>query len=394
MIEQLERRPGLAAAPAAAEPAPRAADAAAFPAAAAPAPSLAHTCLATVATWTSVALLQALAIHRDKLGQDGTVRFVDVLAGFVPQGLAVAAVSCLLAAAFHYRADAMLRPRAMAACLAAMLALFLPLQAAAGVVFQLAWSGANDTGFAALWQARDAFGWWVDACLAVFAYLAQAALAAWRRGQAEALAWQQAQDEGMELRLRLLQGQLKPHFLFNALNSISALVRTADRELAARALAQLSDLLRYAVHSSRHEWLSVADEMAFIDDYLDLQLLRYGERLAIDLAADAAPWARLACPPLLFQPLVENAIHHGVERHHGQCTIRIRLALDGGTIRLSVANPTPAGEAGRQGHGIGLQATAERLAILYPGQARLLAEAGPVNFDATLAFPARPFHDN
>lgn len=356
-----------------------------------PASPLRRVCAATIGAAIGIGLLQALAFYRFKLAADPRVQFIDVLGDIAAPMLVLAAASCLLAYVFQRMPATMLRPGPLFVGLAAMLALSLPMEALAATLYGLWRQHLPLAEFPVQLLRREAFVWWVDACMSIFAYLAQAGYAVWQRNRLQVEAWQLAQDEGLELRLRLLQGQLKPHFLFNALNSISALVRTADRDLAADALVQLSALLRHAVHASKQEWLSTADEMAFLDDYLNLQLLRYGERLTIRVDTGDAPWTSLACPPLLFQPLVENAIHHGVERHDQACSITVGLALEQGMIRLTIRNALVAAQAPRQGHGIGQAATRERLAILYGDAASLHAESGADAYTATLAFPARPF---
>ncbi len=346
----------------------------------------------TLAGWSLLVVLHAVALHRDALRDAAPAQLNDILLWVAPPALVLALASCMLARAFARAADAMLRPLRLALLGTAFLTVALPAAAASTVTARMLADGAPPVDFVVRLGQHGAFGWWVDACLAALAFLSQAGFAAWRRGQQQALAAEQAQTDGLALRLRLLQGQLKPHFLFNALNSISALVRTAERELAAQALGQLRDLLRHVVHASRHGWLSVADEMAFIEAYLDMQLLRYGERLTIELDIGEGAWETLACPPLLFQPLVENAIHHGVEQHHRQCCLRMRLALLDGAIRFSIDNPLPPPASANPGHGMGQGATRERLAILYGEQAALASHDDGATYTATLAFPARPYH--
>ncbi len=345
----------------------------------------------TVAGWSLLVFLHAFALHRDALRQEAAARVHDIVLSVLPPVLTLALASCGLAFAFARHAATLLRPSRLALLAPLFTGPALLAAASSTVLAQMLAEGAPAADFIARLGRHERFGWWVDACLAALAFLSQAAFAAWRRGQQQALAAEQAQADGLALRLRLLQGQLKPHFLFNALNSISALVRTAERELAAQALGQLRELLRHVVHASRHGWLSVADEMSFIEAYLDMQLLRYGERLTIELDIGDGAWSALACPPLLFQPLVENAIHHGVEQHHRQCCLRMRLAMVEGAIVFSIDNPLAPPAAARVGHGMGHAATRERLAILYNDQAMLTGAHDGLTYRATLSLPARAF---
>jgi two-component system sensor histidine kinase AlgZ len=356
----------------------------------APAPRIWPLCLATLAGWSVLVLLHAFALHSDARGPDAA-QLRKILLSVVPPVVTLALASCALAWGFARAGEALLRPTRLVLLGAVFCGGGLLAAASASVLANMVADGAALASFGARLRAHEGFGWWVDACLAGLALLSQAAFAFWRRGQQQQRAAEQALTDGLALRLRLLQGQLKPHFLFNALNSIGALVRTAEREKAAQALGQLSELLRRVVNASHHGWLSVADEMAFIDAYLDMQLLRYGERLSIELELGEGNWKALACPPMLFQPLVENAIHHGVEQQHRQCCLHLRLALVDGAIVFSIDNPLPSPRLRKGGHGMGHGATRERLAILYGAHAALASAADDSVYRATLTFPARGY---
>ncbi len=347
------------------------------------------TCAVTLLAWGVILVLHMLSIYHDTLAAPEPEPLSLTLLPLLPPFTVMAMVACALALAFERWTEAMLRPRTMLWQALLLIAVAVPLENASAAALELLLNGKSLALLPAALLERPDSIWWIDVYLTALAYLTQAAYAAWWRGQAQALACYRAQTEGLQLRLRLLQGQLEPHFLFNALNSISALVRTADRELAALALNRLSDLLHYVVQASQHEWLSVADELAFLGHYLELQMLRYGERMSIEWDLGEAPWAQLACPPLLFQPLVENAIHHGVEQHHDQCSVRIVLRQEQGMIRFAIDNPVLGQAAPRKGHGLGLAAIRERIAILYGQQASLRTSFDPHGFLATLTFPAR-----
>ena len=345
----------------------------------------------TLAGWCVLVVLHAFALQRDALRGNAGGALNEIALSVAPPVVVMALASCALGWAFARAGGALLRPARLALLGVLFIGVVLLVAASATVLARLLADGASLAEWGPRFRQHGAFGWWVDACLALLAFLSQAAFAAWRLGNQQMLAAEQAHTDGLALRLRVLQGQLKPHFLFNALNSISALVRTAERTMAAQALGQLSDLLGHVVHASRHSWLSVADEVAFIEAYLDMQLLRYGERLTIELDIGPGAWHALACPPLLFQPLVENAIHHGVEQHHRQCCLRMRLTLAGNSVHFSIDNPlAPSGA--KAGHGMGHGATRERLAILYGGDAALTSTSDGATYRATLCFPARDYH--
>ncbi|MCV2357001.1 histidine kinase [Paucibacter sp. B2R-40] len=232
-----------------------------------------------------------------------------------------------------------------------------------------------------------------DLVLAGGAFCVQAFIVSKASARARAAAQQREQTDNLRLRLTLLQGQLEPHFLFNALNSISSLVRAADRSLALTALARVSELLRYALRASKTEWVSVQDEMNFMRDYLELQSLRYGASLDVRWDVADAGWDRAACPPLMFQPLVENAIRHGLEACEGEGFVYLSLAREDGFVRLSLRNPVGSEPQGQRGHGLGLAATRERLHILYGEGASLVTRQAAGSFTTELMLPSRELHE-
>ena len=175
-----------------------------------------------------------------------------------------------------------------------------------------------------------------------------------------------------------LRLQLNPHFLFNALNSISSLV-TLDRKPEAEAMIdQLADFLRASLASDPMADVSLASEIDTIDAYLSIEAVRFGDRLSIDIDVPDSVMGAMV-PNFILQPLVENAIKHGAAAHTGPASIRIAAGRDGDALVLSVVNsggsgPGSAQESQRKG--IGLANIRQRLAIGYGNRARL--ENGPV----------------
>jgi hypothetical protein len=201
--------------------------------------------------------------------------------------------------------------------------------------------------------------------------------------------------DGIELRARLaqaelelLRGQLEPHFLFNALNTVAGLIRVARHDLATTALARLSELLRYVVEASRQARVPLAWELEFATSYLELQQLRFGPRL--QFVIHAAPVTR-ACevPPLLLQPLIENAVVHGVARTSDPVTIAVRVVLSDAGLQVVVDNTHDEhAPAGGDTTGVGLRNTRQRLERMY-GDGFVL-DAGPDGADryrVTIALP-------
>lgn len=169
-------------------------------------------------------------------------------------------------------------------------------------------------------------------------------------------------------RLAELQARIRPHFLFNTLNSAAALVRAEPRQ-AERLLEDLSDLFRYAL-AEQGQSVTLADEITLAQRYLAIEQIRFGERMALEWALDpTADAARL--PPLLLQPLVENAVKHGVEPSASGARIRVSTQRRGSVVVIKVSN-TVAQSAAESSAGLGLALAnvRERLSLLHDVQAR------------------------
>ena len=167
-----------------------------------------------------------------------------------------------------------------------------------------------------------------------------------------------------EARLQALLHQLKPHFLFNTLNGIASLMHT-DVEAADRMLVRLSELLRITMSHTGAPQTTLREEVAFLERYLDIEKIRFRNRL--DVVIDIAPDAIDAqVPSLILQPMVENAMRHGVEPHAKAGLIELRAARDGDHLVLTVAdNGAGIPEGGIKREGIGVANTRSRLAELY-----------------------------
>jgi two-component system LytT family sensor kinase len=190
--------------------------------------------------------------------------------------------------------------------------------------------------------------------------------------------------------LQNLRLQLQPHFLFNALNTISATMYE-DPATADEMLGALSDLLRSSLKTVRTDEVPLREELDLLDRYLAILRARFGERLAVSIEADPAA-ADALVPSLLLQPLVENAIRHGSAEKDGGGAVAVRARRDGPRLILEVEDDGP-GDARRNGarsEGIGLAATAERLRILYGASQTFTAGDGPAGgFLARAVLPLR-----
>jgi Histidine kinase len=169
--------------------------------------------------------------------------------------------------------------------------------------------------------------------------------------------------------LRLLKAQLNPHFLFNALNGVRALI--ADEPARAQdAVTQLSRTLRYSLASSNDELVSLARELEMVNDYLALEGLRLAERLTV--VRDIAPETTHArVPVMLIQTLIENAIKHGIAELKQGGTLRIKAHVVGAELIVQIANPRPVNAPIPPSQGTGLKNSSERLRLLFGSRASL-----------------------
>jgi two-component system, LytTR family, sensor kinase len=208
-----------------------------------------------------------------------------------------------------------------------------------------------------------------------------------REAAALALHASRVETQLVEAQLGVLRAQLHPHFLFNALHAVSALVDWRPKE-ARRMLVQLSELLRSAVEFSEQREIPLARELEWIDRYIELQQVRMGERLAVDVRI--APEVLGAfVPPLVLQPLVENAIRHGIERRTEGGHVEISAEREGKWLRLRVSDDGPGlGSAPSKSTGIGLRNTRERLRAVYGDEQQVaLRERQGGGMDALVMLP-------
>jgi len=172
-----------------------------------------------------------------------------------------------------------------------------------------------------------------------------------------------------EAQLAQLQGQLRPHFLFNALNTVSALMHT-DVERADRLVAMLGDLLRISLRSIEHEMTPLADELHTLQLYADIMRERFRDRVSVHWHTDETLLST-PVPALLLQPLLENVFKHGVERTVAPVRIDVRVRRESGALEILVSN---SGSLLTPGHrdGVGFRNCRERLGIIYGHAASLL----------------------
>jgi two-component system LytT family sensor kinase len=195
-----------------------------------------------------------------------------------------------------------------------------------------------------------------------------------------------------DARLATLRSQLHPHFLFNSLNAISAYIEIAPR-VAIQMLAQLSDLLRMSLQHHEAQEIPLREEFAFLDKYLGLQKLRFEDRFEIDVRMDTAV-ATAMVPTFILQPLVENAILHGIAARNEKGLIQVRAWRDKDTLRISIRDDGPGLPPGwtmPNGSGTGLKNSQARIETLYGnGRERLDIRNAPEG--GVMVNLSLPFH--
>ena len=241
--------------------------------------------------------------------------------------------------------------------------LVLPVFVVAGVALALLLTGVEWTLLASHgWQAI-LIGVMIGGSVGYFFYARERVLVLQAALRERALLDSEAERARVLARLRLLQAQVEPHFLFNTLANVTGLIEVEPAR-ARRLLESLVQYLRASLPRVRAEAGTLGDELDLVSAYLEVLRLRMGERLHFVL--DVPPETRkLAFPPMLLQPLVENAIHHGLEPKVAGGTVRVCAQEEGGQLRLSVEDDGVGLGLGAGGTGLGLSSVRERLAALY-----------------------------
>jgi two-component system sensor histidine kinase AlgZ len=192
-----------------------------------------------------------------------------------------------------------------------------------------------------------------------------------------------------EAQLQALRYQLQPHFLFNTLNAISSLVVSKQPERATEMIAKLAALLRNTLSVPEAHVVSLQEELAVTEEYLSIEQVRFGTRLAVSL--NVSPEASAAqVPRFLLQPLVENAIRHGIARCPNGGEVSITAFVSEGQLRIDIENDRTEGvlQSGDEGNGLGLANTRTRLEKLYAEQGSVTVTTAQNNrFLVSIQFP-------
>jgi two-component system sensor histidine kinase AlgZ len=198
--------------------------------------------------------------------------------------------------------------------------------------------------------------------------------------------WRHHVESEARSRIDALQARIRPHFLFNSMNTIASLTRS-DPSRAEEAVEDLADLFR-ATLSDSGRLLSLKEELELTRIYQRIEMLRLGERLKVDWDVAELPM-RASLPGLTIQPLLENAIYHGIEPLDEGGTVSIRGRCDGNTIEIAVINPRKetTGDNSHRGHRIAIDNIRERLRLAFDGHGTLDVEETTESYQVTIRFP-------
>ena len=245
----------------------------------------------------------------------------------------------------------------------------------------------------------DWFGWIERSIQSAFILFAWCSLylsiKMWQQSVQERERLLRAEAEIREAKLSALRYQLNPHFLFNSLNAVSTLVLEQNSPAATRMLAQIGDLLRTILDGESKLEIPLSEEIALIEQYLAIEQTRLGSRLHTDVSISSETLDALV-PSMLLQPLVENAVRHGVAPYIEGGEVQVHSRLLGGHVQITVRNSGPVYSGLVPQHhppaGIGLSNTAERLKTLYPGNHKFALEWLP--FGGCQVCIELPFREN
>jgi two-component system LytT family sensor kinase len=201
----------------------------------------------------------------------------------------------------------------------------------------------------------------------------------------------QLEAQLVQAQLQSLRMQLQPHFLFNTLNGIAGLVRNQENKAAVDMISGLSQLLRHALANSDRQEVTLREELDFLELYLDIEQMRFSDRLSVEIKIDPATLEALV-PNLILQPLAENAIRHGIARRVSSGTVRISARIQHGLLEINITDDGPGlkAEADPEGSGIGLRNTRDRLERLYGEEYKFdVRNREPRGVEVTLSIPLR-----
>ena len=229
----------------------------------------------------------------------------------------------------------------------------------------------------------------LEILLYTVAWAASAAIHLQSARQEEALHTAELKEQLSSAHLRALQMQLEPHFLFNTLNAITTLVELGRQKEAVQTLSHLNTILKATLLNEAPEKVSLAQELRVVENYLAIEQIRFADRLRVEMSIDPSALDGMV-PCFLLQPIVENAIRHGISQIEDDGVIRASIQRKGNLLHLSVRDNGPGlkGKSPHIGHKIGLRNTEERLAHFYPENYGFVSgDAKAGGFEVSITIP-------
>ncbi len=315
-------------------------------------------------------------------------------------GLAASAAFALPMALFYafqclalwYPVRPLARDSGNAPRLVAVLTVASFVAAAVWLAVGLAWSRALEAagvaGAAARFVAAAPLVFAIGVFLFALAALLHALFAAVERSRVAERRAYELQVHARDAELKALKAQLDPHFLFNSLNSVAALI-SSDPKAARRMCFLMAGFFRKSLGLGARAAIPLAEEMYLAETFLAIEEVRFGDRLRPAIEVEEETLA-LAVPPLLLQPLVENAVHHGIAHLLEGGTVRISARRRGGELELEVDNPCDPERPASRGAGVGLANVRARLDASFGPGARLEVDAAPDRHRVRIRLPATP----
>jgi len=325
---------------------------------------------ASLLAWSLVCATGALSSYGALLQRGANPSFAELFGDWISAHGLMVVFSAVLYRALQRWPQVLASPRGIGRAYLAVLALFLPLEFL----------------FVSQLQKVNLYGIFVELTWTTFTFVTVVGIRIWQLQRARETDILSLRLELEQQRLAALRGQLEPHFLFNALNAVSALVRMDDRGATLTAISRLSGLLRYAQAAGARDWVTLAEELQFVRDYLALQSMRYGGRLRVAIEGDSGAVLAADCPPLLLQPLVENALRHDLDCHDGEGDIALRFAERDGMLHIHISNSLHQAPA-NPGLGLGLRNIEARLRIACGSGAELRTRRDDGRFVAEIRMP-------
>jgi two-component system sensor histidine kinase AlgZ len=325
---------------------------------------------ASLLAWSAICVSGALSSYGALLQRGANPSFTELFVDWISMHGLMVVFSAVLWTALQRWPQAMATPRTVGRTYLLVLVLFLPLEYL----------------FVSQLHKMNLSGLFVEWTWTTFTFVTISGIRIWQLQRARETDNLSLRLELEQQRLASLRGQLEPHFLFNALNAVSALVRMDDKGATLSAISRLSGLLRYAQAASTRDWVTLAEELQFVRDYLALQSMRYGDRLRVAIEGDSGAVLAADCPPLLLQPLVENALRHDLDCHDGAGDIRLHFSERGGMLHIHVSNSVREVPS-NPGMGVGLRNIEARLRMACGNGAELRTKRADGRFVAEINMP-------